>query len=94
MNRYLDANGLVWLLVAETRAGKYGWFRPVEQADNVHADQNFPMTAMRNAEFVARHKAALQAHVTSMLQRDPQYRATYLNDTLVDIAVTGAGGAL
>jgi hypothetical protein len=47
---YEDRNGRQWLLVAETRAGVYAWFRPIEHATDGLYDQSFKLSAMMALE--------------------------------------------
>jgi hypothetical protein len=49
VNVYLDRHGHRWLLVANTRSGVYGWFRPEAHADDGYYDRSFRIDRMRLA---------------------------------------------
>jgi hypothetical protein len=47
---YEDRSGRQWLLVSETSAGIYAWFRPIEHATDGYYDRHFKLSAMKAAE--------------------------------------------
>jgi hypothetical protein len=49
MTTYKDRKGRLWILVATTAAGIYGWFRPVEHADDGYYDKNMKIADMVQA---------------------------------------------
>jgi hypothetical protein len=46
---YKDRKGNQWLLVANTPAGVYGWFRPVEHPNDGWHDKHCKIASMRAA---------------------------------------------
>ena len=47
MQIYVDKKGRKWFRVAETRAGVFAWFRPIEHPDDGYYDKSFKVAAMQ-----------------------------------------------